>query len=75
MSVKETTNRLGSTVAKIGNRYAPTIITVIILACFFFYYFSVILKSNESELKERKFRGLHQVAKNIKNKLETKKST
>jgi hypothetical protein len=71
MSVKETTNRLTSAAAKLSNRYAPAIITIIILACLFYYYFSVIVKTNERELKERKFRSLHQVAANIKKKLET----
>jgi hypothetical protein len=71
MSVKETTNRLTSAVANLSNRYAPAIITIIILACFFYYYFSVIVRNNERDLKERKFRSLYQVASNIKSKLET----
>src|SRR5687768_5390383 len=71
MSVKETANRLTSAVAKLSNRYAPAIITIIILACAFYYYFRVVVTTNETNLKERKFRGLHQVATNIKNKLET----
>ncbi|HTE26616.1 PDC sensor domain-containing protein [Flavitalea sp.] len=71
MSVRETTNRLTRTVANLSSRYAPALITIIVLACGFYYYFSVIVKTNESHLKERKFRGLHQVAANIKNKLET----
>ncbi|MHA4846103.1 cache domain-containing protein [Flavitalea antarctica] len=71
MSVKETANRLTSAVAKLSNRYAPAIITIIILACAFYYYFRVVVTTNETNLKERKFRGLHQVATNIKNKLDT----
>jgi hypothetical protein len=63
-------SRLSSAVSSVTGRYAPAFITTILLAGFFIYYFNVVIASNESELKERKYRGLYRMAINITKKVE-----
>src|ERR1041384_3176597 len=63
-------NTSSSRMRSLGFRFMPTLITVVIVAGIFYFYLTVVVNRNEVELQERKFRGLHQIAENLKVKIE-----
>ncbi|MDB5207860.1 MAG: hypothetical protein JWR72_2935 [Flavisolibacter sp.] len=65
------TQKLGSAFSNFSARYAPAVITLLILSAGFYFYFNVVVSGNESDLKERNFRGLHRMATNISGKVES----
>jgi hypothetical protein len=61
--------RFSSFFSFLTGRYAPAFITLLVLAGIFFFYFNVIVTTNEANLKERNFRGLHRMADNVIKKI------